>query len=119
MSSAPRKWKFRIRHMLEAIAHCQDFRRGLDEAQLSADALRLHAVCWELMTIGEASCHVPPEIEASYPEVPWAIMRGMRNHIVHGYDRIKIEVVWEVISADLPPLVPILERILEEGNEPT
>ncbi len=79
MSSAPRKWKFRIRHMLEAIAHCRAFTDGLDEPGLSADVLRLHAVCWELMTIGEAARHVPPEVVASYPEVPWAIMRGIRS----------------------------------------
>jgi uncharacterized protein with HEPN domain len=119
MSSAPRKWKFRIRHMLEAIARCREFAEGLDESGLSADVLRLHAVCWELMTIGEAARHVPPEVEASYSEVPWAIMRGMRNRIVHGYDQIKVEVVWEVVVADLPPLVPILERILQDVAEST
>jgi uncharacterized protein with HEPN domain len=103
--------------MLEAIGRCRDFTDGLDELGLSADVLRLHAVCWELMTIGEAARHVPPEVEASYPEVPWAIMRGMRNRIVHGYDAIKVEVVWEVVANDLPPLVPVLERILQEGDE--
>jgi uncharacterized protein with HEPN domain len=103
--------------MLEAIARRGDFARGLDEPGLSADMLRLHAICWELMTIGEAARHVPSEVEASHPDVPWAIMRGMRNRIVHGYDQIKIEIVWEVVTADLPPLVPALERILLEAGE--
>lgn len=44
-------------------------------------------------------------------------MRGMRNRIVHGYDQIKVELVWEVITADLPPLVPVPERILQEADE--
>jgi uncharacterized protein with HEPN domain len=115
MSSARSKWKFRIRHILEAIANCRDFIAGLDEGQLATDLRSLHAICWELMTIGEAARHVPPEIEAAYPEVPWAIMRGLRNRIVHGYDQIKVEIVWEVVVSDLPALVPHLKRILQEA----
>ncbi len=67
--------------------------------------------------IGEAARHIPPDVVAAFPEIPWATMRGMRNHIVHGYDRIKAEIVWEVVTADLPPLVPHLDRIEREASE--
>jgi len=40
-------------------------------------------------------------------------MRGMRNVLVHDYDRVKIPILWETIQHDLPPLVPLLRRILD------
>ena len=46
--------------------------------------------------------------------LPRAQMRGMRNHIVHGYDRIDLGIVWTVVNDELPPLVPHLERMLQE-----
>ncbi len=77
----------------------------------------MYAISWALMAIGEAARHVPAQVELVYPEIPWAKIRGMRNHIVHGYDRIKVAIVWEVVTRDLPPLVPHLERILKEAIE--
>jgi uncharacterized protein with HEPN domain len=44
-------------------------------------------------------------------------MRGIRNQIVHGYDQIDLEVVWKVVQDELPPLIPMLERILREATE--
>ncbi len=117
MSSAKGKWKFRIQHILEAIASCRGFLGGLTEEQLAGDRKTLHAITWDLLTIGEAARHVPADAAASHPEIPWAQMRGMRNHIVHGYDNIKVQIVWEVVTRDLPALVPHLERILKEAVE--
>jgi uncharacterized protein with HEPN domain len=62
--------------------------------------------------IGEAVRRLPPELTAAHPEIPWAAMRGMRNHIVHGYDTIDLELVWKVGRDELPPLAPALEAIL-------
>lgn len=117
MSSAKGKWRFRIQHILDAIASSRCFLGGMTEEQLAADKKTLNAIAWELMTIGEAARHVPADVEASYSEIPWPQMRGMRNHIVHGYDNIKVQIVWEVVTHDLPPVVPHLERILKEAVE--
>ena len=117
MSSIPRKWKFRLRHILEAIAECQSFLAGTTVEQLRGDAKTLKAVVWNLMVMGEAARQIPAEVEAAYPEVPWATIRGMRNHIVHGYDVIDIDIVWNVVHDRLPPLVPVLKRIEQETIE--
>jgi uncharacterized protein with HEPN domain len=116
-SSEPKRWKYRIRHVLEAIAACRAYVAGMTQEQFGEDRRTLHAVAWELMSIGEAARHIPALVSAAFPEVPWALMRGMRNRIVHGYDRIQVEIVWDVVTVDLPPLVPHLERIEREGVE--
>ncbi len=72
---------------------------------------------WNLTVIGEAARHIPAPIIAAYPDVPWAAMRGIRNRIVHEYDRLDVEIIWNVANQELPPLVPLLETILREAPE--
>jgi uncharacterized protein with HEPN domain len=117
MSSIPRKWKHRIRHLLEAIAECQSFTAGMTIEGFRDDPKTLKAVVWNLMVMGEAARHIPTEIEAAYPEIPWATIRGMRNHMVHGYDVIDVSIVWNVVQDRLAALVPILKRIETEAVE--
>ena len=44
-------------------------------------------------------------------------MQALRNVIVHEYDRVDLGILWNVVQADLPPLVPLLERVLQEEPE--
>jgi uncharacterized protein with HEPN domain len=108
-------WRLRLRHVLEAIAECRAFAAGMSYEAFCADARTLKAVVWNIATIGEAVRHIPANVLAAHPAIPWAEMRGMRNQIVHGYDRIDPEIVWNVVQVELPPLVPLLERIIDEG----
>lgn len=117
MSSRPRKWKMRIQHILDAIAENLSFTDNISYAQLHQDQKTLKAIVWNLTVIGEAVRQLPPHVETDFPDVPWAKMRGMRNHIVHGYERIDLEIVWEVVRNELPPFVPFLREILEKAVE--
>ncbi len=114
MPSEEGRWVIRIRHILKAIAECRDFVAGLSYQQFLGDPKTLKAVSWNIAMIGEAAGQVPEAVRSMYPQVPWADMRGMRNQIVHGYDSIDFEIVWEVVHRELPPLVPILEEICRE-----
>ncbi len=110
-------WAFRIRHMLEAIAECREFLGVMTREELGNDPRTLKAIAWNLSIHGEAARSIPPELEAERPDIPWAKIRGMRNHLVHGYDRIDQEIVWNVVAEELPPLVPELEAILKSADE--
>lgn len=103
--------------MVEAIAEIQAYTAGMDLSQFNADAKTLKAVAWNLAMIGEAARHLPREVEEAYPVVPWAKIRGLRNRIVHGYDLIDLEIVWNTVRHELGPLVPVLERILREAPD--
>ena len=117
MSSEPRTWVIRIRHILEAIEESRRFIEGMSYEDFCNDPRTLKAVVWNIATIGEASGQIPETVRIAYPGVPWQDMRGMRNHIVHGYDRIDHEIVWNVIHDELPPLVPLLERMLLDRSD--
>ena len=109
-----RKWKVRIRHMLEAIGRVLDYTRGMD---LDAFRIRLEtvdAVIRNFQVLGEAGRLVPETIREKYPEIPWKVICGMRNVLVHDYDRVRVDYLWDSIHNDLPPLIPLLTRILEQ-----
>jgi uncharacterized protein with HEPN domain len=117
MPSKPRKWTLRVRHILDAIAESIRFAAGMSRSEFEADAKTAKAVVCNLGIIGEAARHIPKSTEASYPQVPWAQMRGMRNHLIHGYDVIDLEIVWHVLSDELPKVAALLEKVLEEAAE--
>ena len=63
--------------------------------------------------IGEAAARVSPEGQREYPSIPWPKIIGMRNRLIHGYDEVDLDVLWDTIEFDLPPLITTLQQILE------
>jgi uncharacterized protein with HEPN domain len=115
--SSGRRWKFRVKHILEALGKIQQYTNNMDLAQLTADSMALDAVIRNFQVIGEASRAIPEHVKRAHPEVPWSPMEKMRHVIVHDYDRVDVGIVWDTVKKDLPSPVPLLERLLEEEGE--
>jgi uncharacterized protein with HEPN domain len=64
--------------------------------------------------IGEAARHLPEEITALAPDVPWAQIRGMRNVMTHAYFDIETDVLWTTIARDIPALADHVRALLEK-----
>jgi uncharacterized protein with HEPN domain len=109
-----RSWQERIQDILAAIAEIETFVAGLSRDQFLADAKTLKAVVADLTIIGEAATHVPAATTQAHPEVPWALMTGMRHRIVHGYYQVDPVIVWDTCHNDLQPLVPVLKQLLKQ-----
>jgi uncharacterized protein with HEPN domain len=118
-----REWPDRIRDILDAIAETQYFTKGMNLATFKADTKTVKAVELNFIIIGEAAGAVPDEIKKANPEVPWQVMRSMRNRMVHVYFHIDPDILWKTITDDLPLLIPHLENLLssrsvdDPGNE--
>jgi uncharacterized protein with HEPN domain len=100
--------------MIAAITETRAFTAGMSFAAFRNDPRTLKAVLWNLSVVGEAARHAPPEVMAVHPEIPWAPMRDMRNRILHGYDTVDAEIVWQVVQVELPPVLAALERLAQE-----
>ncbi len=61
--------------------------------------------------IGEAARRVSNDVREAHPEIPWADIVGMRSKIVHDYMNVDEDIVWEVVTRDLPALVAALEKV--------
>ncbi|MDE0013288.1 MAG: DUF86 domain-containing protein [Candidatus Poribacteria bacterium] len=66
--------------------------------------------------VGEAANRISVETQQSHKEIPWTQIIGMRNRLVHGYDDISLERLWNTIKWELPPLMEQLDTIIGEEN---
>ncbi len=70
------------------------------------------AVIRRLEIIGEAARRISEETRATFPDLPWSDMVGMRNVIIHEYDDVDIFIIWETVHNDIPKLIDSLEKIV-------
>ena len=108
---SPRRWDERIQDILLAIQEIRSFVANVEFTDFKDDLKTIRAVELNFIIIGEAARAVPEETQEKYPEVPWHLMRGMRNQLVHAYFSISPEILWNTIHQDLPQLVKVLEQI--------
>lgn len=99
--------------ILEAIQLIQ--RHGpTDEKGLRDDPVRQAATLRWIHIIGEAANRTSADLRQRHPEVPWRDIVAMRNLVAHGYDQIKLDIVWRVVRDDLPTLERQIQSVLEE-----
>src|SRR4051812_23731516 len=82
--------------------------------EFKSDDKTAFAVFRALEIVGEATKRVPDVVRASYPQVPWRAMSGIRDKLIHDYVTVDHEVVWKTIVDDLPTLIPLLRQIRDE-----
>ncbi len=66
--------------------------------------------------IGEAAYKLTKEFKNSHPELPWDAIVGMRHVMVHDYYTMSPQKIWATIVSDIPDMIPILEKYLQELN---
>ena len=111
-----REWRLRIEDIIEAIEKIRAYTAEMSLEAFGADSKAVDAVIRNVEIIGEASRHLPRDICARFPKIPWDEMRGIRNVLIHEYFGVDLAILWETIKRDLPPLLPHLRRILEESE---
>jgi uncharacterized protein with HEPN domain len=107
-----RDWTDRIRDILDAIDEIGIFTQGMSRAAFLEDTKTLRAVELDFIVIGEAVSRVPDDIQEAHPDVPWSLMRALRNRLVHVYFEVDHRLVWDTIQNDLPPLVEPLKALI-------
>jgi uncharacterized protein with HEPN domain len=97
-------------HASEAISLLKD--KALEELQ--ADRVLQLALVQLIEIVGEAANRVPAEIRNAHAQVPWRLASETRNKLIHGYDVIEYSIVYDTVQNDLPPLVKLLDEVLDE-----
>ncbi len=64
--------------------------------------------------IGEAASRVSDDLRRRHPEIPWRQVVGMRNRVVHGYFEVDLDLLWAVVTLDVPKLRAQLAAIPDE-----
>jgi uncharacterized protein with HEPN domain len=103
-----------LRQMRDHAQEAMTLLAGKSRADLETDRVLSLAVVRLLEILGEAARRVPSEIQQGHPGIPWSYIVGMRNRLIHGYDRVDLDIVWSVVVADLPLLVARIEEIIAD-----
>lgn len=109
--------KSRLEHILQAIERIRRYTKGKTFDDFIADDMMYYAVVKNIEIIGEASNMLTEEFRNTHPDTPWKLVNGMRNYIVYEYFQVDNNVVWDVITGDLPLLEKqIIAYIMEDQN---
>jgi uncharacterized protein with HEPN domain len=101
-----------MHQMLEHAREAVEMIRGRTRAELQTNRMLQLALVHLVQTVGEAATRVSAAGRVRYSKVPWSQAISTRHRLVHGYDTIDHEVVWDTIADHFPALVVALERVL-------
>lgn len=106
----------RLEHILTAISCVEEYTEGVSEDQLRQDKLCLHATIYNVQIIGEAVYKLTNEFKQLHPDTPWGVIEKMRHILVHDYFKINFDVLWDVVSQDIPKLKSQIEAYIKENK---
>ena len=102
----------RLNDMINAILTIRAHEARLDAAGIGrSEQVRLDAVVRQLVIVAEAAAHLPDEVLATEPSIPWQDVRGIRIVLDHGYHRVDPDLIWRTVDGDLPVLYAAAMRL--------
>jgi len=104
--------RVRLRHMLDAALEIQQYVQSATREDLNHDRKLVHSLVRLFEIIGEAATQVSEELQDKTPEIPWFIIIGMRNRLIHAYFAIDLNVVWGTSTTDIPLLITELKKLI-------
>lgn len=102
-----------LRHILDAIGLIERYTAGLDQQGFVKNTLVQDGVIRQLEIVGEAAKRLSQSLRARYPDVPWQVVAGMRDKLVHDYMGVEVETVWLTVTASLPAFKAQIREILD------
>ena len=102
----------RLRHMLDAARKAVAFTQGRTRTDLDNDEILALAVVRLIEILGEAAKNVSQTTKDQFPEIPWRQIAGIRDRLSHAYFEVNLDIIWDIIASDLPPLIERLETLL-------
>lgn len=100
-----------ISDMLKSIKHIGNYTSNLSFDEFSSDFMVVEACLYNIQIIGEAVSKLPDDVRKDNPEIPWMLIKGMRNRLIHDYMGTDLQVVWNIIINELPSFENSLQQI--------
>ena len=100
-----------IKDILVCIDHILQYTHEFSFDDFSSDYMVVEACLYNIQVIGEAVSQLADDVKQNEPSIPWALIKGMRNRLIHEYFGTDLPVVWNVIKNELPSFRTELQRI--------
>jgi uncharacterized protein with HEPN domain len=100
--------------ILEAARLAVSFIEGVDKAVFDENVMIQSAVIRQIEVVGEATKRLSEQLREGNPHIPWRNMAGMRDILIHAYDHVDPDEVWNAVQLSIPGLIRQLEKLLPE-----
>ena len=108
------KNKIIVEKIIKYISKVINYSKDVNYDDFINNSLLVEACVFNLSQIGELANKIDKEFEESYPSIPWRVMYGLRNKIVHDYEGVNLVLIWDIISEDLIHLQFQLKELYEK-----
>ena len=102
----------RLRHMPDHAREAVSITQDKSRKDLDSDRLLGLALVRLMEIIGGAATRVSLDYQSCHPSIPWSQIISLRNRLIHGYDAVDMDILWEILKHDLPRLIDQLEKIV-------
>lgn len=103
--------------MLEAARLIRDYMEGVERTAFNLDQMRQDAIIRRIEIIGEATKRLSEQFRDAHPEIVWKDMAGMRDFVIHQYDKVLRDRVWNTATLSIPQLIAQLEALIPPEND--
>jgi uncharacterized protein with HEPN domain len=101
-----------LRHMLDHATEAVEMAQGRRREDLDSDRQLNLCLVRLVEVVGEAASRVTQSTRRKLAIIPWAAVVGLRNRLIHAYDKVDFNILWDVVQLDLPPLIEQLKTAL-------
>jgi uncharacterized protein with HEPN domain len=102
-----------INDILKCIKHIGNYTSNLSFDEFSSNFMTVEACLYNIQIIGEAVSKLPEEVRTDNPHIPWMLIKGMRNRLIHDYIGTDLQLVWNIIVNELPSFEISLQEIYQ------
>lgn len=106
-----------LHHMLDYAQTVRRLSNGRTREELDRDEMLRLALTRAIEVIGEAAARVSEGAREMHPSIAWTEIVGTRNRLIHGYDLVNLDILWDIVTLDMPTLIAQLESILDAKGE--
>ena len=117
MRPDPKDPRVRLLHMLEACDRTARLVEDRTREDLDSDEMLRLALQYLVLTLGEAAKNIPQEVQTKAPGIPWRAVTASRDRMAHGYFDINLDILWTMVSTDIPALRQALNTLLGPAPE--
>jgi uncharacterized protein with HEPN domain len=103
--------------MREAVQRIALYTAGMTYETFLSDTKKQDAVVRNLEILGEAAKNISAELQTKHTAIPWKGIAGTRDRLIHNYFGVNLDIVWEIITIDLPVLTKQIEDILNSNAD--
>jgi uncharacterized protein with HEPN domain len=101
-----------LRHMLDHAREAAALVQNMTRDDLRANRVLSLALVRLLEIVGEAATRVSEGLRVRHPQIAWRQIISLRNRLIHGYDAVDLDILWQILHEDGPPLITNLERLV-------